>query len=94
MAVGDPDDLAFDEGELVFVLAREVEEGDGFAVHFFVGRGDGELVVARVAGVVGGVVVDVGVRVVVAFGVGAVGQRGRQVRVALLAERVVRVWGK
>ena len=51
MAVRDPDDLALDQGELVFVFAREVEERDRFAVHFLVRRRDRELVVAAVAGV-------------------------------------------
>ena len=87
VAVGDEDDLALDEGELVLVFAGKVEEGDGFAVHFLVGRGDGKLVVARVAGFFAGAGggergVVVRVRGVVGAEVGAEGLGGVGTRAA------------
>ena len=66
MTIGDPDDLTLDEGEFVFIFAREVEEGDSFAVHFFVGRGDGKLIASRISSGGGGVFF-VGVTTVVVF---------------------------
>jgi hypothetical protein len=52
MSIRDPDHLAFNEWKLILVLALEVEKSNGLTMHFLVRRCNGELIVARVSGII------------------------------------------
>ena len=52
MSIRHPDYLALYKRKLVFVLALKVKESNGLAVHLLVRRGDRELVIPRVSGLI------------------------------------------